>query len=214
MAKSVAVLGVGRFGKNLALSLYDSGADVMVVDSDSKLIEQLSDHFNYAICADLTDPDTIKTLGLENMDIVVVATASDMIASIMSVMVAKEAGVKRVLAKASDERMGSILTRVGADEIIFPEEETGIRTAKRLLSDSFLEFFDVGDNLCLIEIKLRPEWVGKTLVELKLRDRYNINVVAIKDRNEMKATINPNKPLEEGTSMLIVVDKKDLKKIM
>lgn len=213
MSKSYAVLGLGRFGKKVAFTLYDLGMDVMVVDREQDDLEAIADHVTYVVQADLTNPDSIKGIGLENMDVVIVTMGSDLTASIMSVMVSKELGVKQVIAKAADERMGAILKKVGADKVIFPEEETGERVARKLMSDNFLEFFDIDDNLCLIEMKPKEEWIGKNLIELSLRETYSINVVAIKNKHSMESYIDPKKPLGEKTSMLIVVDKKDLAKL-
>ena len=214
MKKSIAVLGMGRFGINLATSLYDMGSDVMVADKNPEIIDKLSDKVTYAMNADLSDADALKGLGLEDMDVVVVAMGSDLTASIMSVMIAKEAGVKLVLAKASDERMGEILLKVGADRILQPEEEGGRRCARVLTSDSFLEFFNVDDNLGILEMRPKDDWVGKNLIELNLREKYHVNVVAIRDNDKMRAFIDPTKPLEADTDLLVVVEKNDIKKLM
>ena len=213
MGKSFAILGMGRFGKKLALCLYDFGADVMAVDNNPEQLEKVSGSVTYAIQADLRDPDDIKGIGLENTDVVVVAMGSDLTASIMSVMVSKELGVPYVMAKAADERMGSVLTKVGADKVIYPEEETGIRTARILTSESFLDFFEIDDNLCVLEIQPKKEWIGKNLLELKLRDKYKMNVVAVKSDGKMHSVIDPNKPIEEDNAMLVVLDRSNLKKL-
>lgn len=209
MGKSIAVLGMGRFGTSLATSLYEMGSDVMAVDKSKEVLEDISDRVTYAIQADLSKPEAIKGLGLEGVDIVVVAIGSDLTSSIMSVMVSKEIGVPYVIAKVSDERMGDILEKVGADKVIFPEKEGGVRTARILQSESFIEFFDIGSNLCLLEIKPKKEWIGKTLIELKLREKYKMNVVAIRDQDKMKSVVDPNKPLLEENALLVIIDKKD-----
>ncbi len=214
MNKSVAVLGLGRFGKSLARALYASGANVMVADRDPELIESLAGTYSYGISADLSSEEAVRGLGLEEMDIVVVAMASDLAASVMTVMLAKELGVKTVVAKAYDERMGKILTRVGADRLIFPEDETGARVARKLLSDNFLEFFEIDKNLCLLEMKPKPEWVGKTLIELNLRGKYQMNVVAIRDAsNKMHTLVDPSRPIDEDCEMLVILEKKGLSKL-
>ncbi|MBO4864289.1 MAG: TrkA family potassium uptake protein [Eubacterium sp.] len=209
--KQVAVIGLGRFGKKLALSLYKNGVDVMAVDKDEELVERISSDVTYAIRADVNDVEAIKGLGLEDVDAVVVAIGSDLTSSIMAVMVAKEVGVPYVMAKAADERMGEILTKIGADKVIYPEEETGERTARKLMSDSFMEFFDIDNNLCLVEIRPKKEWIGKNLVELKLREKYKINVVAVKDNHKMHSTVDPMKPVEEDMTFLVILKKADLK---
>ncbi len=213
MNKSIAVFGIGRFGKSLALRLADMGVDVMVVDNNPEDIEKIADKVTYAIEANLTDADAIQALGLDDIDTVVVAMGSDLQASIMSVMVAKEMGVPYVMAKASDERMGAILTKVGADKIIYPEEESGFRTARVLASESFIDYFDIAGTLCVLEMKPKPEWIGKNLIELNLRSNYKMNVIAIKDKSGTSSSIDPNKPLDADAELFVVVDKKDLHNI-
>ena len=212
MSKSIAVLGIGRFGKRLALSLSDMGADVMVVDASTEVLEKMSPFVTYAIEADLKDADALKGIGLDGMDVVVVAMGSDLTASIMSVMAAKELKVPYVLAKAADERMGSILEKVGADKVIYPEEETGLRTARKLMSDSFLEFFEIDDKICILEMKPRKEWIGKTLIDLKVREKYHANIVAIREGDELKSFVDPKEPLKEDNELLVLVNKEDLKR--
>jgi len=213
MNKSIAVFGIGRFGKSLALRLADMGVDVMVVDNNPEDIEKIADKVTYAIEANLTDADAIQALGLDDIDTVVVAMGSDLQASIMSVMVSKEMGVPYVMAKASDERMGAILTKVGADKIIYPEEESGFRTARVLASESFIDYFDIAGTLCVLEMKPKPEWIGKNLIELNLRGNYKMNVIAIKDKRGTSSSIDPNKPLDADAELFVVVDKKDLHNI-
>ncbi len=213
MSKQIAVLGMGRFGKKTALSLAEMGADVMVVDADPNVLAKISDKVTYAIEADLKNIESIAGTGIENMEVVVVAMGSDLTASIMSVMAAKEVGVPFVLAKASDERMGQILEKVGADKVIFPEEETGKRVARTLMSDSFMDYFDIDKNLGMIEMHPKKEWVGKTLIELNLRKAYHANVVAIKDETGMHAFVDPSRPLEESDELLVLLEKSDLRKL-
>ena len=213
MGRTFAVLGLGRFGKKLAVSLYDMGEEVMAIDRNPELVEAVSGSVTYAIEADVSNADALKGVNIGEIDTVIVAMGSDLTASIMAVMVSKEQGVPHVIAKAADERMGEILRKVGADRIIFPEEDTGLRIARKLSSDSFLDFFDIDDNLCLVEIKPKQEWIGKNLIELQLRDKYRMNVVAIKDHSEMRSFIDPKRPLEDDTELLVIIEKDDLKYI-
>ncbi len=213
MGKSIAVIGLGRFGRKLAESLYEMGTDVMAVDKNPEIVAAVSGRVTYAIETDVVSEDALKGIGLGSMDVVVVAMGSDLVASIMSVMVAKEQGVPMVIAKAADKRMGQILERIGADKIIFPEEETGFRTARTLVMDSFLEFFDIDDNLCLLEIKPKKEWIGKNLIELDLRGKYGVNVVAVKDHSEMRSFIDPKRLLEADTELLVILEKADLNRL-
>jgi trk system potassium uptake protein TrkA len=132
--QSYAVLGLGRFGRGVALALAQNGEEVMIVDKESELIEQYAPQVTYAITADLADEEAVQELGLGNMDAVIVGMGMDLEASILCVMVAKESGVGQVIAKAANKRMGDILLRVGADRIIYPEEEMGKWVAMSLIS--------------------------------------------------------------------------------
>ena len=210
--KSIAVLGLGKYGKAVADALMEGGAEVMVVDNNEDLVDRYSDRVTYALIADLSDAKAVAGLGIGNMDAVVVCMAMDLEASIISIMVAKEQGVPLVIAKARSRRMGEILTKIGADQIVYPEEESGNRTARKLITSDFLEFFDLSDDLCLIEMKPKDAWVGQSLKALNLRGKFGINVVAIRNKERVNAVINPDRPLEKEDSLLMVVNKEDVKK--
>ncbi len=213
MVKSFAVFGLGRFGRSVAVSLMETGADVMAIDRDESIIADIADEVTYAVAADVSDMATLKSLGIANMDAVIVAMGHDLEASIMSVMSTKELGVPYVLAKARDERMGDILKKVGADKVVYPEKETGSRIARKLVSSGILEFFDLSGDIYLVEIVPKDEWVGKTLIELGLRKKYNINVIGIKKDNVLTNMLDPNEPLVKDNTMLITIDKKNLNKL-
>ncbi|MBR5090368.1 MAG: TrkA family potassium uptake protein [Ruminiclostridium sp.] len=211
MGKSVVVFGLGQFGKSLALNLSSAGADVMAVDRDEELVSSIADEVTDAKVADLENADAIKELGLANMDVAVVAMGSNLTASILCSVISKEEGIPYVVAKCSNERMATILQKTGADKIIYPEAEMGARAARVLTSNDFLDFFNIDDNLCVVEMKPHAEWVGKSLKQLNLREKYNINVAAVRYRSELHAAFDPNKPLKENSDLLIVVERKNLK---
>ena len=206
MKKSVAVLGLGRYGTSLAKSLYDMGADVLVADINEDKVEEMKDHSTVSVCTDLENEEEIKSLDIKNMDIVVCAMGRNLAASIMIVAVAKELGVPLVVAKSSSERMSSILKKVGADKIIIPEDFGGNQSARILLSDNFMDYFQVDDNLSMIEIKPRESWIGKSLIELELRKKYKLNVVAVRTSGGSWSFIDPNRKLTEETTLLIIIE--------
>ena len=214
MKKSIAVLGMGRFGQFLTAELSKSGADVLIADGDEETIRKFANQVSCAIRADLSDPEVIRGLGLAGVDTVIVSMGSSLDASIMCVMVAKEIGVPYVIAKAASLRMGEILRRVGADEIIYPEKESAELTARRLLSSDFLEFFDLGSELCVFSMKPKKDWVGKTLRELKLRDRYALNVMAMRENGETTASMDPDRPLVADCELFAVAKRDALDKIL
>lgn len=212
MNKSVAVIGLGRFGESIATELYRSGADVMVIDNNNEKINDIADRVTCAMNVDVCDMEALRDAGLSNMDAVVVAMSDRLEPSIMSVMSAKELGVPLVIAKAKDEMMGSILSRIGADKVVYPEKESGMRLSHKLLSEHFVDYFDLSDSTSLVELMPKPEWIGKTLRELNLRKEYKVNVVAVIQGEEFNIAMDPDEPLKEGEPLLLIMKKKDLKR--
>lgn len=211
--KSYAVFGLGRYGKAVAKELIDNGAEVIAVDSNYKIVEDLVGKFPICKCADVTDREVIKQLGIANVDTVVIAIASDIEASVMATMLCKEAGVEQVIVKCSSEMHRAILERVGADTVVFPENDSGIRLAKNLLSSGFLDIADISDDISIIELNVKPEWIGKSLIELELRRKYSINVIALTKNGNVEIAIQPDTIIEENMKMIIIADKKGIAKL-
>ncbi|WP_026665151.1 potassium channel family protein [Butyrivibrio sp. FC2001] len=212
MRKSIAVLGLGKYGLSLAQSMYDMGSDVLIADIDEDKLKESSHFATSAICADLSNEDEVKNLGLKNLDIVVVAMSRNLAASIMSVAVAKEEGVPLIVAKSSSDRMTSILEKIGADKVIIPEEYGGKQSARILSSDTFLDYFQVDNSLSMVEMNPMDKWVGKNLIELNIRQKYNVNVVAIKEGGHW-ITADPKRELRASDQLLIVAERDSLKRI-
>ncbi len=212
MKKSIAVLGLGKYGKSLAQNMYELGSDVLIVDIDEEKLKEFAPFSTSAICADLTNEDEVNNLGLKNLDVVVVAMGGNLAASIMCVAVAKEQGVPLIVAKSSSDRMSSILKKIGADKVIVPEEYGGQQSARILSSDTFLDYFQVDSSLCMVEMKPLEKWVGKNLIDLNIRKKYKVNIVATKINGHWEA-INPQDPLKANNPLLIVADKESLKRI-
>lgn len=213
MEKSIAVLGLGEFGQSLASNLALLGADVMVVDRDRELVQEYASKVTVSVCADLTDEQQLKELGLGNMDTVVVAMGTSLDSSVMSVMAAKDSNVPRVIAKATSPSMAAILTKVGADRVFNPEEESGRRIARLLTASTFLELFNVDDNLCVVEMKPKHKWIGKSLAQLDLRNKYNVNVIATASADGGWKFADPHLPIEETMRLLVAVEHKDLDRL-
>ena len=214
MKKTIAVLGLGKYGISLAKSMYDMGADVLVVDNDPDKLKDMDGYCTASVYADLTNEDEVEMLGLKNMDIVAVAMAGNLSASIMSVAVAKELKVPLIVAKSSSDRMTSILKKIGADKVIVPEEYGGEQSARILASDTFLDYFKVDENLCMVEMFPMPKWVGKNMVELNLRKNYKINVIAYKNHdNGHWKILDPTEPLDADNELLIVLERDELHRI-
>ncbi len=211
MGKSVAVLGLGKYGKSLAENLYMMGADVLAVDKDKELINEFAGKCTSAVCANLENEDEVEALGLKNMDIVVCATGN-LAAAIMSVAVAKEKGVPLIVAKTSSDRMSSILLKIGVDKILDPEGEGGMRSARILLSKSFKDFLEIDSNMYIVEMYVKDEWIGKNLIELELRKKHRMNVIAVRKKDQKWGFSSPSEPLEKDMVLLIAMEKKDVNK--
>ncbi len=210
--KSVAILGLGKYGCSLAETLYSLGEDVLVADIDERVIKEMAPKVTTAVCADLSNEDELDALGLQNMDIVIICMGGNIAASVLSVSIAKEKGVPVVVAKASSPRMKALLKRVGADKIVDPEREGGIRSARILASRYIHDYFEIDENLCMIELQPKSSWIGHNLIELNLRQKYNMNVAAIKKQSGNWGYVDPSRKIKEEDLLMIIIEKDDINK--
>lgn len=211
--KTYAVLGLGRYGTAVAKELVKNGADVIAVDKNEQIVQDSSVYLPICKCADITDPEVISELGISNADVVIVAMASSLEGSILAITLCKEAGVKTVIAKCANETHRKILKRVGADMVVFPENESGTRLAKNLLTSGFTDILTLSDDLSLVELATRDEWVGKSLKELNLRKKYTVNVVAFRKNGKITAPVNPEELLDKDTEIIAIVNTTKLSKL-
>ena len=211
--KTYAVLGLGRYGTAVAKELVKNGADVIAVDKNEQIVQDSSVYLPICKCADITDPEVISELGISNADVVIVAMASSLEGSILAITLCKEAGVKTVIAKCANETHRKILKRVGADTVVFPENESGTRLAKNLLTSGFTDILTLSDDLSLVELAARDEWVGKSLKELNLRKKYTVNVVAFRKNGKITAPVNPEELLDKDTEIIAIVNTEKLSKL-
>ena len=211
--KSYAVFGLGRYGMSVARELVAAGAEVLAVDRELSTVNTLSAELPLCKCADVTDPDALRQMGICHMDTVIIAMAENLEASVMATMLCKEMGVETVIVKCGSDMHRKILTRVGADQVVFPESESGVRLAKNLLSSGFVDLIELTRDVSIMEMDIRAEWVGKNLLELGLRRKYGINVVAIRRGKEIMVNIDPEKPLNEEMKLLIIANTEKLSKL-
>ncbi len=214
MRKSFAVLGMGKFGQSICVELSKMGAEVLAVDQNEDLVDQVKDQVERAAVADLSDPESIRKLGVADMDTVIITMSTSMEASILCCMISKESGVRRVVAKAKDHLMGQILQRVGADEVIYPEEESAKRNAFRLISPDIRDFFNIQDTLSLLEIVPKQAWVGHNLIELNLRRKLGMNVIGIKINGKDIENPDPERNIEETDTLLVIMKKSDVSNVI
>lgn len=213
MKKQFAVLGVGSFGESVAVELQNLGCEVIAVDNDMERIEEIADSVSYAMRADFGEPEVIRSLGARNLDGVIVAVAENMESSIMATLVSKEIGVPYVMAKAKTDLHATVLRKIGADAVIFPEVDMGKRIAKTLASANFADWLSLSPDYSIVEIKIPEKWVGKSLIELDVRRVHAVNVVAIKTGDDVEVNPDPARKLEEGMIMVLVGANEALEKI-
>ena len=210
--KTYAVFGLGRYGKAVASELVEGGREVLAVDSDQKIVNDLAAVLPICKCADVTDPEVISRLGVADIDVVIICMSSDLEASVMAVTLCKEAGVKTVIAKSASEMHQKILLRVGADEVVLPEHESGVRLAKNLLSSGFIDTISLSKDTSIVEIEIKPEWVGKNLIELNLRKKHGFNVIALRDGKKLTVDLDPEEPLAEHQILIVLANTAKLAK--
>lgn len=211
--RTYAVFGLGRYGRAIAKELVNNGAEVLAVDVDEDVVNAASLEIPFCKCADITDAEVIEQLGIGNIDVVVIATANNLEASVLATMLCKEAGVKTVIAKCSDEMQRKILLKVGADQVMFPESESGTRLARNLISSGFMDIIDLSDDVSMVELTVRPEWAGQNLLQLNLRRKYGINVVAVCRGENVDINIDPERPLQADTKLIVIAHTSELNKL-
>lgn len=211
--KNYAVFGLGRYGTAVAKELLSGGVEVLAVDVDHNRVNTAAIDLPICKCADITDPEVVRQLGIAAVDVVVVAMAGNLEASVMAVTICKELGVKTVIAKASSVMHQKILERVGADIVVFPENESGVHLAKNLLSSGFVDMITLSKDFSMVELDVRPEWVGKSLMELNLRKKHAINVVAIKRGGRLEINIDPLEKLSQDSSLIVIANPQKLSKL-
>ena len=182
--KSYVVIGLGRFGAELATRLYACGEEVMVIDMDEGLVDKIADRVTRAVAADARDVDVLKKLGVENFDRAIVAVGSDLAASALITMNLKSLNVPFIMCKAHDDTYKDILEKLGANRVIIPEREVADKLALGLTHAGVMEYIELSQEFGIVEMEPIPEWIGKTIRELELRTRYGVNVIAVRGQED------------------------------
>lgn len=211
--KTYAVFGLGRYGRAVAEELVKNGADVIAVDINEERVDDAAQTIPVCKCADVTEPEVIDKLDIAEVDVVIIAMANSLEATVMAITLCKEAGVPTVVAKCVEEMHGKIFERVGADRVVFPEKEAGTRLGKNLLSSGFVDIVELSQDVSVVELQVKREWIGKNLIQLNLRKKYSINVVALLRDGEVITNIDPEMPFAENMKLIVIADVNKLEKI-
>ncbi len=212
--KQIAILGLGRFGRALARTLVEMGHDVMGVDANETVVEKMAPVLTNCVQADVMDEQTLLSLGVTNFDIVVVGIGnSDMQASIFTTLMLKEMGVEHVVCKVSSNKHARILLKLGADRVVYPERDMGMRFAHSIAQSDVLEFIELSEEYSMMEINAPKYLIGKSLKESDVRSKYNINIVAIKRGKKIMVNPSPDAVLEQGDVLLAIGETQALTKL-
>lgn len=211
--KEFVIIGLGNFGTNVAVTLANSGATVMVVDKDENKLEEIAEQVTYSICIDATNSVALKQLGIHNYDGVIVGIGHALETSVLIIMQLKEMGVPFVMAKAATNLEGRILHKVGADKVIFPDREMGIRVGNQIMNDNYFEAIELSERYSIVDLDVPQSWAGKSLTELNIRSRYGVSIIGIRGLESVNINPDPTEKLKSEDILIVLGDNTELKKL-
>lgn len=201
--KAFLVIGVGRFGSAVARALYEQGNEVVIIDNSEEDVERLMDHVTHAVIADATDEEVLRRVGVANFDAVIVSIGANFEANVLATVAAKSLGAKRIISKVTGEMSAAVLTKVGADEVIRPEHDMGTRLAQQLTTPALVDAFDLGTLHSVIEVAVPKNLVG-SLADLRLPNRFNVQVIAVNRGGEVVASPGATFELKTGDRVVLI----------
>lgn len=208
--KSYAVLGLGRFGMSVANSLAEMGYDVLAVDNREDRVNGLSENVLHAITGDATDENLLKALGIRNFDVAIVGMGNNMQASLLTTVLLKDLGVPFIVAKAQSDLHARVLAKIGADRIVFPEKDMGIRVAHNLTTTNVIDYIELSAENSIVETVPPDVWVGHTLKEMEIRDKYGISVIAVKKGAEVVVSPKADYIIQQDDLLVVVGSNQDI----
>lgn len=210
--KSILLIGIGRFGKHIAMDLHRLNHQVMVVDDNEDRINELLPYVTNAQIGDSTNRDFLESLGVNNFDVCFVAIGKDFQSSLETTCTLKELGAKLVVSRAASEVHAKFLLRNGADEVIYPEKQIAKWASIRYSSDHILDYIELDESHAIFEVSVPKAWVGKSILQLDVRRKYNINIMGIKQDGRMNVSVSPDTLLTEDITLLVLGEYKALQK--
>ncbi|MEH7097466.1 potassium channel family protein [Neobacillus vireti] len=202
--QSYAIIGLGRFGTSIASKLYEADQEVLGIDINEDRVEGGKEFVTHAVVLDSTEEDSLKSVGIRNFDYVIVAIGNDMQASILTVLLLKELGIKKIIAKALNKRHGQVLEKVGADWVVYPERDMGARVAHQILTPNVLNYIELSNEYNIEEIVIPPSMSGKSLRDFDLRAKFNLNVIAIVKNQDLIISPSPDQILNDGDKIAVI----------
>lgn len=210
--KSILLIGMGRFGKHIAIKLNQLGHEVMAVDNNEERINDVVDVVTSAQIGDSTNEAFLKSLGVDNYDVCIVTICEDFQSSLETTSLLKELGAKKVVSRAARDGQAKFLLRNGADEIVYPEKELASWLAIRHSADHILDYIELDSSCSIFEVTVPSEWVGKSILQIDIRKKYNVNIIAIKENGKINATFAPETILTQQKTLLVLGEYKAIQK--
>ncbi len=210
--KSILLIGLGRFGRHIAIRLNELGHDVMAVDRNESRINDILPYVTGAQIGDTSSEAFLKSLGVENYDVCIVAIGKDFQSSLETTSYLHEMGAKMVVSRAETDVQEKFLLRNGANEVIYPEKQVAYWSAIRYSSDHILDYVEIDDESGIFEVTIPDEWIGKSVAELDLRKRFNINIIGFKRNEKKNYTVSPDKTMRTDETMLVIGNHKEIQK--
>ena len=211
--KSYIVIGLGRFGAEVSRRLYEYGCEVLAVDTHEDLVQHISGDVTHAVVADARDKEVLRALGARNFDCAIVAIGGSLADSVLATMNVKELGIPKVVCKAHDETHRQVLLKLGADQVVIPEQENAARLARSLSSNNVLDYIELSADYGIIEVPAPKSWFGKSLKELDIRAKLGVNILAIKRGKEINVSPSAEFRIEEKNILLVLGDTAALEKV-
>jgi trk system potassium uptake protein TrkA len=208
--KQFIIIGIGKFGESIATNLYKMGHDVLAVDIDEERVQYIANKVTHAVQADATEEGTLEALGVKHFDGAVVTIGESVQASILITMLCKELGIRHVLAKAQNELHAKVLYKIGADRVVFPERDMGLRVAHSLVSTSFLDYIELTPDYSIVELKAAKDWQGKSLKDLNIRAKYGINIMAIKQDDKVVVSPAADDVIQRDDVLVVIGKAEDI----
>ena len=208
-----AVIGMGRFGSSVVRTLHETGHHVLAMDKDEEALRRVTDYATHAVQIDATDPEALRAVGITNFDAVIVAIGADVQESILTTLLLKEMGVKKVVSKAVDELQGRVLEKVGADLVVRPERDMAVRVARSLASRNVVDMLELSPSYLVEEVSVSDKLSGRSLSDLDLRTRFGVNVLLIKRDSQILITPTPETQLQAGDVLVVVGEKQGLSRL-
>ena len=210
--KSILLIGLGRFGKNIAIHLNKLGHQVMAVDDEEERVENVLPYVTNAQIGDSTNKDFLESLGIRNFDVCIVAIGNDFQSSLETTSLLKELGARLVVSRASTDVHEKFLLRNGADDVVYPEKQIARWTAIRYSADHILDYIELDSDHAMFEIPVPENWAGRSIGQIDIRKKYNINIIGVKKNGKLELSISPDVVLASGETMLVLGRNKDLQK--